>query len=144
MEEFAIINFLGKLHLCSQNICLEDKIFFYLDRSKDIMLIGHVEKIDKKYGTVSIKIKYDEYTQKAFDQSFKIYEIDINDCYYPIIEIFDNFDKTELTTKVNRDQLEFKTICPSCFKNSRELDDCQTPKENCKKLNKKPYAFIKI
>jgi hypothetical protein len=144
MEEFAVINFLGKLHLCSQNICLEDKIFFYLDQSKERMLIGHVENIDKESGIVSVKIKYDEFTQKTFNQSFKIYEVDINNCYYPIIEIFNNFEGQKEITKINRDQLEFKTICPHCFKNSRELEDCQTPKENCKKLNKKSYAFIII
>ena len=144
MEEFIIFNFLGKKYLCSQNICLEDKVYFYPDNNEEKVLIGKVNEINKEKGSANIRIYFDKFTQTAFNQSFADYNVNIESCFYPIIEIFNNFDDDKHLNKIYRDQIQFDTICPKCLVNSRLLDTCDAPMSDCKKTNKKPYAFIKI
>jgi hypothetical protein len=116
--------------LCSKEIFLNDKIFFENEKDSRV-LEGIVEKID-----------YENQLVTVINDRERL-EINYNNCFFPIIEVYNNqdfFHKQEIT----RNNLYFSNICPKCEKNSRDLENCSYTLIECSKKEKKPYAFIKL
>lgn len=132
MEQFIVIfkNNQGDEtpFLCSDSICLEDKILF--ENGSEIRETI-VKKIDAENQIVTI----------LDDNQF--IEIESDKCFFPIIELYNKNNHFTHKQIVSRDELKFSTICPECEKNSRSLRDCTLPENTCKKNKLKPYAFKK-
>lgn len=68
----------------------------------------------------------------------------LSKCFYPIIEIkVDEGFFLEDCDEVNRENLEFKTLCSKCMNEVRQPENCQTHKQECEKTNKTHLALIK-
>ena len=132
MEEYIVIfkNDQGDVSpfLCSNSVCLEDKILFEIDEEiKEAV----VKKIDTVNQTVTIS------------DNNQLIEIESDKCFFPIIELYNKNNQFTHKQIVIRDELKFSTICPECEKNSRSLTDCHVSENTCKKNKLKSYAFKK-
>jgi hypothetical protein len=135
MEKFIIIkHFIGDNmtpYLCSRNIFLDDKIFFE-DGSDNTILEGIVDNFSSDNQFVKVIHKN------------QIIDVKVENCFFPIIEVYNVNLELENKMEISRDKLEFSTICPACEKNSRDLENCLHTNESCLKNKTKPYAFIKL
>lgn len=134
MEEFQIIKFEDTYYLCSEDILLDDLILFTKKNDNNFQLGRAIEIINNSKVTVEIKSNDD--TPKL------VKNLNKTDCYFPIIEIFNNFDNDIKIKKIKRNKISFKTICPKCNLNPRENTICVLGNNSCMKSDKKPYAYI--
>lgn len=135
MEEFIIIKYFtgDKMtpYLCSQKIFKEDTIFFESDID-NVFLQGVVEKFSS-----------DNQFVKVLHQN-QIIDVKAENCFFPIIEVYNTDLEIPNKLNISRDRLNFSTICTTCMKNSRDLENCSINMDSCQKNQTKPYAFIKL
>lgn len=118
-------------YLCSRNIFLDDKIFFE-HGSDNTILEGVVDNFSSDNQFVKVVHKNETI------------EVKVENCFFPIIEVYNFNLELENKMEISRDKLEFSTICPACEKNSRDLENCSYTNDSCLKNKTKSYAFIKL
>ena len=135
MEELIIIfkteNQIAIPFLCSRNVLIEDKILFENNSNSEI-LEGKVTKIDIENELVTVINDNEQFI------------VNNQNCFFPIIEVYNNQKKFFNKQEVEREKITFSTICPKCEKHSRNLENCSQNHNSCLKNQIKPYAFIKL
>lgn len=137
MEEFQIIKFKDTYYLCSEDILLDDLILFTKKDGNKFQWGKVIEIINNSKVTVEIK---SENTKSDTPKLVK--NLNKSDCYFPIVEFFNNFNDDIEITRIKRNKIKFKTICPKCNMNPRDNTICIIENISCGKSDKKPYAYI--
>lgn len=138
MEEFYIIKHEQKFYLCSKDVLIDDVVFFK-NLEEDNYKFGKIKQI---YDNTLVSLLPIEFNDKLDNNAHLINDIKIENCFYPIIELFNNFEEDIKISKIKRKNITLKTICPKCKTNPRDNRLCSQDSLNCMKSEKKSYAYI--